>query len=496
MTNQLEKIPDSIIAALLVFLSWAVYYSLGLRYDPTPLNGYFQFIDLVLLQTHFAESLIFYHASPPMLNLISGIGLNLFGEHAVTFFIVLFHLMGVVIAFSFLGLARELTGNRLLALIATTLLVFSPSFVLYENWLMYTFPAVTLITFSAFCLMKVLKHNSVAWLHGFFITLALLVLTRSVFHLGWLVVVVGIGFWLLPGLRQRILVAALAPLLACTLWYGKNQLLFGQFTASTWLGFGLWNVGIAAVERDKLSTHVEDGTISPFALVSRHDMDQVFGDLGIPATGIAVLDQVRNARGYYNFNHRNVPLINDLYTSDALKLIRLYPERYLKSIWLANQQFFTPNSKSPFFYKPSMAVFDRVRPFYDWVIYGAGSQSEIIQIPQYGSDNFIKVRSNPGYTTIFLFICATIFAMVQFITGLRSSQGNRDFILIGYLGFVMLYVYGLATTVELMENYRYRFLVEPIYWVLVITMLRFGWSSLVHLTERPSAVVTGPPQQP
>ena len=71
MTNHLTKIPDSIIACLLVLLSWATYYSLGLRFDPTPLNGYFQFIDLALLQTHFAESLVFYHASPPMLNLIS-----------------------------------------------------------------------------------------------------------------------------------------------------------------------------------------------------------------------------------------------------------------------------------------------------------------------------------------------------------------------------------------------------------------------------------------
>ena len=38
-----------------------------------------------------------------------------------------------------------------------------------------------------------------------------------------------------------------------------------------------------------------------------------------------------------------------------------------------------------------------------------------------------------------------------------------------FITFTAIYVYAIGTTVELGENYRYRFLVEPLFLVLAVT---------------------------
>ena len=53
-------------------------------------------------------------------------------------------------------LTLRLAAARPAAVVATALLVFSPAFVLYENWLMYTFPSAALLTISALLLHQFL----------------------------------------------------------------------------------------------------------------------------------------------------------------------------------------------------------------------------------------------------------------------------------------------------------------------------------------------------
>ena len=46
---------------------------------------------------------------------------------------------------------------------------------------------------------------------------------------------------------------------------------------------------------------------------------------------------------------------------------------------------------------------------------------------------------------------------------------NAYAIVIGFITLTAAYVYVIGTTVELGENYRYRFLVEPLFLVLTVT---------------------------
>ena len=64
---------------------------------------------------------------------------------------------GLLTALSVYALTLRLSSARPAAIMATGLLVFSPSFVLYENWLMYSFPAAALLTMSAWALYRYLR---------------------------------------------------------------------------------------------------------------------------------------------------------------------------------------------------------------------------------------------------------------------------------------------------------------------------------------------------
>src|SRR6185295_9333028 len=172
--------------------SHALYWWLGMRFDASTLAGYIQFIDVELLVHRLLESLWYYHANPPLLNLFAGVGLKVFGDGAPAFFSVVFHLLGLATAMAVHLLTRGLTGSRLAADTATAILLFSPSFVLYENWLMYSFPAAALLTVSAVLLHRYASTGAARWGAAFFGVLAVLLLTRSLFHLGWLLMVAGL----------------------------------------------------------------------------------------------------------------------------------------------------------------------------------------------------------------------------------------------------------------------------------------------------------------
>ncbi len=462
---------DITVVILLLISSWGIYRLLGMFFDPTPLNGYFQFIDIILLQTRLVESLIFYHGSPPMLNLFTGVGLKIFGHHYLLFFSFAYHLMGALLAMSFMLLVRHLTANRILALIATAFLVFSPALVLYQNWLMYTFPTATLITFSVYALLKVTRTSSYVWLHIFFATLGLLVMTRSLFHLGWFALVIAIALWLLPALRSKVIIACIAPLLICTLWYGKNQLLFDNFGSSTWLGLGLSNITTLTVSKDDLQPHVDSGRLSTLALSSRKEKEGTIFTTESTPTGIAVLDHPSTSLGVNNFNYALMPSFNKVLIKDASTIIRLFPFDYLSAVIDSNKLFFSTNSVSPFFRTEAKQAFHGIRTAYDLLFYGAGWSSNKVSVPLFGEYRDFSLVSNFGYTTFFLWITSIAYALVFFFRGYRQRNRDRDYIVIGYIAFVMLYIQGISTTVEYSENYRYRFLAEPISWVLITVMI-------------------------
>lgn len=464
---------DYIIVVGLFAASRALYALLGVRFDSSTLPGYMQFIDPPLLRDRLLESLWYYHAHPPLLNLFTGIGLKLFGDNADVYFSLSFHVLGLAMTAAVYFLTLRLSGSRPAAIVATVLLVFSPAFVLYENWLMYTFPSAALLTISALLLHQYLATRSNRWVVAFFSTLALLLLTRSIFHLAWMVVVTALLAIALRGWWRQVLLAAAAPLLVVVFWYGKNYYYFGTFGASSAAGLGLANITTLMVERERLYPLFEKGELSQYVMVSRYERPELLFMLQTPVhTGIPVLDEVKKSDGrHYNYNNLQMVGVNRYYMRDALEVIRIFPASYAIGLIISNRLFFSPTNMNAYFSPQNRAAALPMERIFNPLLYGVGAKPGFMQQPHFG---FVKRNEMEVNTSVFLiaqWIVLLAYGYVQARRGFvaRDSGGQPRALVIGFIVLTALYLYVVSTTIELAENYRYRFNIEPLFLVLLVT---------------------------
>lgn len=462
---------DVLVVIGLFAVSRALYALLGVQFDASTFPGYMQFIDADLLANRMLESLWYYHANPPLLNLFVGIGHKLFGADAHWFFSAAFHVLGLLVALCVYALALKLSSARAAACVVTGLLVFSPAFVLYENWLMYTFPAAALLTMSVPLLHKYAQTYQTKWCVTFFAVLAVLLLTRSLFHIAWMVLVTVLLAAVLRERWKQILLAAALPILVVAFWYGKNLYYFGAFSSSTWMGLGLSNITTLVVPQQYLAPLVQDHTLTPYALVSRYEhRDLLFATTAEP-TGIPVLDQVKKSTGDYNFNNSRIPALNAAYTADGFKVMRKFPAAYVQGLWISNQLYFSPSNMNAYFSTPNRTAAEPMETIFNPLLYGARESATLMPQPHFGWPSPYHLEVNTGIPLIFLSVLVLGYGYIQARKAVldKNSEDRPRAIVIGFIVFTILYVYAVATAFELAENYRYRFLTEPLFMVLTAT---------------------------
>jgi len=454
----------------LYLASTGLFWLLGVTFDVTPAEYFMQFIDSKLLEERFFESIWYYHATPPLLNVLFGAGLNLFGSHQAVFFSFCFHALGLLTACSVYWLTLQLSASRIAAGIAAGLLVFNPDFVMFENWFMYELPAVAFLTMAA-ALYRYVQTQSTRWCVLFFVLLALLLLTRSVFHLGWMVLIVGALAVPCRERRRQVLTAAALPLFVVAGWYGKNLYHVGSFSSSTWMGLGFANISTLTLTRPELEAMVQRGEISALALVSRYDqLDVLFSAKQGPPTGIPVLDDAVGTRAL-NYNYRPLVALSDAYMADGLQVVRAHPGAYLMGLGLSNRFFFSPNHINPFFVDRNRSAALYVHQWAMPLLYGVPLDVELVRVPRYGWSNGPEV---PVHTSIPLIVAWLLFlgygyTQARKVVWASDPALKARAIAIGFIVLTCLYVYGVGTTLELGENSRYRFLTEPLFMVLGAT---------------------------
>ncbi len=435
-----------------------------------------QFIDEELLRERLLESVWYSHAHPPGLNLLVGVAYRVFGDDAPPFLSLLFHGLGLALALGLFALTLRLTGTRIAAYLCTSLVVMSPGFVLYENWLMYTFLEAVLLATSAVALYQTLDRGSTVWGVTLFTAIAALVLTRGMFHLGWFVLVVVYVSWAVPNRRQIVAAAAL-PLLAATVWYAKNYVYVGSFAGSRMFGLGLSNIGTLTVPRADLEPLVERAIVSPLVLVSRYeDVALLFAASSDPASGIPVLDRPRKSDGGYNYNYRPLIALNEQYARDAIAVIRQYPASYATGVVIANRLFFSPSSMNEYFSPQNRAAAKPFERLFNPVLYAVPAEPGFIAQPHFGFDvpPSLEVNTSLGLIALWALVLVLGWLRVRPAFFARAVEDRAACITLGYLLFVMVYVHALGTLVELGENYRYRFAVEPFFAVAVAVIATDG----------------------
>ncbi len=451
--------PDkrSVLFLTVLFLaSRAVFFALGVRFDAAPLAGYWQYLDPKLLEDDLLRSVFYLHSQPPLFNLFLGFVLKISPVAAEHAFHLLYLAAGLVCHLATFMLMRLLAVRRAAAGIVSTILVIRPSFILFENWLMYDVPVTALLCLAAVWLALFDRRGTTFYAHAFFATLLLLCATRSLFH----VVYFGAALTLLPavasGRRRRILLrSAAVPFLLLVLLYLKSLVLFGHPGPSTWLGMNLARIATAAMSSQELARLYRRGELSETALLPPFSPLELyrrehFSSPRYPDVP-ALADRIKST-GAVNYNHEAYIDISRGYFDDAWWIIAHRPGVYLHGVAKAWYNYFKPQTEI----SHVSANSDRLRAYV-----AAGTRVLYGRLPftfdYRGEAKPIFLFSSLGLPLLVLY--------VLYLLAPRSTNTPARPVL-AFLALTVIYVALVGNMFEVWENQRFRFYTDPFFAVL------------------------------
>lgn len=440
------------VAFLLVLfaLSRAVAYGAGVRFDAKPLGHYWQFLDPELLRTELLESLLHLHSQPPLYNAVLGVTLELSPAsqaeaslHALYLALGLVQMLAVYAVLVRLGIRPWRS-----ALVAGALAVL-PATVLYEHWLFYEYPAATLLVVSALAAHRLLRRPSFWTSAAFFGVVAVVVYTRSIFQLPWLLLVGALLVAVRRDLARPVVAGAVVPLLAVGGLVLKNAALFGVPSTSSWLGMNLAQVTHSQVPLAERRELVARGELSPVSFVEpfRPPAEYV-GLVELPRpTGIPALDRLEKSSESPNMNHLLLVEVSRLYLRDALRMIRLRPAAYARAVLQGGKLYFRPSSdfvpRNGDVLEPYTAIVDRT----------------------------VLLRVGIGeiaWGLVLAHVLALLYGLDRTLRLLRRRlDPTPERVTIAYVWLTLSYVTAVVTFGQVAENNRIRFVLDPLVVILL-----------------------------
>jgi hypothetical protein len=461
--NKRPRITPLAYVAISFALSRIIYFILGIRFDVESLGNFWQFIDPELLRTNLFESLYYLHSQPPLFNLFIGVVLKLFPGYEAIALHIFFLASGLTLSVSLYQLMISFGLSDRLSCILTIIFVASPSCVLYENFLFYTYPIAAVLCLSALMLHRYLEFGRLRCLVVFFALLASLVFLRSVFHLAWFVILALPLFWFQKRYWKKIALAAGVPFLLCFLLYAKNLHEFGSFSSSTWFGMNFarlttWRLPLD--ERYDLITQRKLSTLSlvkPFRKLETYQRHSHV-PLAEP-TSVPVLDQTQKPSGAPNMNNLTYINISKQYWRDAQYVLVHYPGTYIKSLFESFFVYFIPSSSYSFL-KENRQQIGVIDGAYNLILCGQ------LQYEKEITDD--RSFLNMGLFTALGYIAVIIYSFLLLGQAFKRKPINVPYTLtLLFIWLNLLYVTIVGNAFELGENNRFRFIVDPLFIVLL-----------------------------
>jgi hypothetical protein len=419
-------------------------YAAGIRFDADPLTWYWQYIDTVLLKERLLESLYYLHSQPPLFNLLLGVTLKAFPTSYATVFHLQFMLMGLVSTLAFYVLLAQLGVPRMVATLMTAVVCVLPAMLLYENWLFYEYPTLTLLLLTSVALHRFLARDSVLAGVAFFGLAAALILLRSVFQFAWLVAIAAVVMIVKP--RRLVVACAAVPVAVVALLYAKNLILFGTTTTSSWLGMNLARVTLSQLDPEQRDTLVKAGTLHKVSAIPPFAPVAAYSGLveAVPPRGVRVLDDPSKARGALNLNASTYLPVSRDYLADALWVVRNRPDTYRETVLEdALPLFFSSSTELDFVAenRQRIEVYDRIVGDYLYV--------------------YTPYWRRIGLGVIAAYVLAIGFAVVLMAGIVRDRwPPGADALTILFIVFTCTYVAVATSLSDLGENQRMRFFLD------------------------------------
>ncbi len=453
---------------ILFVLSRIAYDRAGIQFQEGLYQGWWHYIDPQLLSTDLWRSIFHLHSQPPLMNLFSGIVLQGFPDTYLDMFHLIYFLMGLAFTSGLyvLGLQMDLKPWAAAGLAAWFMI--SPGTVMYEHLLAYGYPIALLLVWAAICLAQFVETEHTVWGIAFFCSLSIIALLWSLFHILWLLAIASALFLSrLP--RKKLVLAAILSILVVTGWYAKNLFQVGHFTASTWMGLNLSKISTFRTSEEQREKLVKAGRLSEFALLPPFRHPDVYLEL-LPDTrhsGILLLDETETSLGTRNFHHLVYAQASDYYLNDAIYIITHYPFLYLRSIEQAIYIYF--HSASDF--EPLFENREHVRSLdvaWNRLFYGQW-QSDESSIDR----NVGMSVEYVGWWIVAAFVAVTV-AGLRYVWNRRPDFDDPHVLVVSFMLFNVLFVSLIGNLMDIGENNRFRFVIDPFVVILLVFLLQNG----------------------
>jgi hypothetical protein len=456
------------LALIVVFVaSRLLYGAAGVRFDATPLESFWQYPDPLLLRTDLLRTLLLFHAQPPLFPLLLGMTSKLCCGAPGTALAWLFGLVALALPLATYRVLRRFGLGPRAAVAAAAVYLLTPTAVLYEHWLFYTWPVALLFLLAVEALARYLERPRFRRGLTFFGLLAAVALTRSAFHL---VFVVGVAAGLVvirPRLWKRTVAASLLPLAIVCGFYLKNLVLFSSFSASSWMWLNISRVtarGLGPAEAERLVA--EEGFSPTLAIPAFATVERYLEYIEAPApTGEPVLDAPRKSTGASNYNHSVYLRAAALRRDEFLALARARPAAYVEGVVHGTLSFLQPPTGT-WHLRENMRQVAGVDAVVRVLLYG--------QLPP-----ALAPASGPaGELAAVGWFVALALVLVP-AEALRRWHGSTGEVppgvaAYGFAALSILYVAVVANLLDFGENERFRVMIEPLLFGAALAVRRGG----------------------
>jgi hypothetical protein len=330
----------------IVFLvSRALLYVAGLRMHLE--LGWMFLSDPEDLRERLLETVYYFHAYPPGMNLLTGWLLKAAPGHIEGLAQALFSASGLVLVNALFFLCRSVLSRRP-ALVVCVAFAVIPQSLFFEHLYLYTELETSLLCLVCAWFLHASRRGSGASWFGLFFVCAVIGWLRSSFHLVWFLTAVALSAWFNPAQRRRIALAALAPAVLLCALYLKNWAVFGVFASSSSLGGNLAHVTVARMPKAERAEWQRQGRLSPYADISvfagPERYARFFHERRLEGVPDVVNRLDRPSVKAPNYNHWWLREVNRARRSDAAAYLREHALAYLGTVAHNVVALFSPST--------------------------------------------------------------------------------------------------------------------------------------------------------
>lgn len=444
-----------VVLGAIFILSRLLYGRAGIRFDAETITRTWHFIDIYLLKNDLWRSIFYLHTQPPLMNLLTGVGLQLFPTSYASIFRAFFLLSGFLMTLAIYALGNRLGFPKYISFILAIWFALSPATVVYENYFFYTYPNTVLLVLSAVFLARFLEKRRTVDGLLFSTMLAANALTWSLFHLVWLLGCFGVAVFLLKGYRHKAWWLFPAFLLVLT-WYAKNAVLYDSFTASSWAGLNTFKTVTLRIPGKVRKTWIKEGIVSELALVPPYRSPDVYLEYfpDTPLTGIPLLDDINISTGYRNQHHLSYVYAGERYLKDSVRILVHAPHYYLDILPYSIYIFLHSASDFEHIYSTRVSI-DGWDTVWNRLFYGQWQKDEsLVERSQTFSPEHVAWWLVLGFLLV-------ITATPVYLWRNQDRALSIKYGLILFMFWNVLFVSAAGILLDQGENNRFRFVIDP-----------------------------------